>query len=245
VLPASARVGITLNLSPVHPAENTQQDRDAAWRMDLASNRIFLDPLLLGRMPAQLDEVFGFLQPRVDETDLQLIAQPLDFLGVNYYSRNVIRHDALIPFLKFNQVFPEGNEYSQMWEIYPPGLYEILERVWVDYLQPHHPHMRILITENGVPVPDGVDMDERVRDERRIRYLQAHLEQLWQAIQSGVPVDGYFHWSLLDNFEWAHGYRMRFGLIYVDFEMQKRLVKDSGRGYQQVIANNGLAVAPA
>lgn len=240
VLPASGKIGIALNLSPVHPAEDTDRDQEAARRVDLATNRIFLEPILSGQMPAELGDVFGFLKPRVNEQDLQLASQPIDFLGINYYTRNVMRHDALIPFINVNQVFPEGNEYSQMWEIYPTGLFDILERVWKEFVQPHQPQMRLLITENGVPVPDGVDLDERVRDERRIRYIQAHLEQVWRAVQAGVPVDGYLHWSLLDNFEWAHGYRMRFGLIYVDFETQKRIVKDSGRWFQQVIANNRL-----
>ena len=98
----------------------------------------------------------------------------------------------------------------------------------------------IMITENGVPVPDGLDFDGRVRDERRIRYLRDHIAQVHRAIDKGVPVKGYFHWSLMDNFEWAHGYGQRFGLVYVDFKTQQRTIKDSGRWFSEVIRQNGF-----
>jgi len=135
----------------------------------------------------------------------------------------------------FPEVQPQGHEYSQMWEIYPPGFYSLLTRIWKDY-QPAH----IFVTENGVPVPDAPDADGRVRDVRRIRYLHDHLVQVHRAIAVGVPVRGYFVWSLLDNFEWAYGYRMRFGLVYVDYKTLMRTIKDSGRWYAQVIGENGL-----
>jgi beta-glucosidase len=122
-----------------------------------------------------------------------------------------------------------------MWEIYPPGMHDMLTRIQADY----HP-AEVYITENGVCVPDGVDFDGRVRDKRRIRYLRNHLVQVHRAIQDGVPLKGYFHWTLMDNFEWAFGYRMRFGLVYVDFASQKRTIKDSGRWYARVIRDNGL-----
>lgn len=240
-LPEHARVGVTLNLSPVYPATESEQDRAAAQRFDAAINGLFLDPILLGKPPGMAGEMLGVFAPRVSAEDLQTIAQPLDFLGVNYYTRNVVRHDPQVPLAQLNEVKPEGNEYSMMWEIYPHGIYEVLQRVWEQYLRPFHPAMRILITENGVPVPDGVDADGRVRDERRIRYLRSHLKEVAQAIEHGVPVDGYFHWSLTDNFEWAFGYRMRFGLVYVDFDTQERIIKDSGRWYADVIRQNMVA----
>jgi len=124
-----------------------------------------------------------------------------------------------------------------MWEIYPPGLYELLVRVWNDYRPTD-----IFITENGVPVPDGLDADGRVRDERRIRYLHRHLVQAHRAIADGVPLRGYFVWSLLDNFEWTAGYTMRFGLVYVNYETLERTIKDSGRWYARVIQENGVPV---
>jgi beta-glucosidase len=121
-------------------------------------------------------------------------------------------------------------------EIFPHGIYEILMRIWNDYT----PSCDIMITENGIPVPDGLDFDGRVRDERRIRYIHDHLAQVRQAIRDGVPVKGYFHWSLMDNFEWAFGYGPRFGLVYVDYKTQKRTIKDSGRWFRQVIKKNGI-----
>ena len=237
-LPTQAQVGVTLNLSPVYPATTSEQDQAAARRFDAAVNGFFLDPILLARLPEYVEEIPVFFAPRISQEDLAAIAQPLDFLGINYYTRNVVRYDPQVPLAQLNEVKPEGNEYSMMWEIYPPGMYEVLQHVWKHYLQPFHPDMRILITENGVPVPDGVDADGRVRDERRIRYLRSHLMEVAKAIQDGVPVDGYFHWSLTDNFEWAFGYRMRFGLVYVDFASQQRIIKDSGRWYAEVIRQN-------
>ncbi len=148
----------------------------------------------------------------------------------------VVRYDADVPLVEANYVQPPGGEYSEMWEIYPPGIYEILERTSRDY----HPKA-IYVTENGVPFPDGVDGDGRVRDERRIRYLHDHLAQVHRAIQAGIPVCGYFHWTFMDNFEWAFGYRMRFGLVYVDFDTQERILKDSARWYADVIRNNAVA----
>ena len=236
-----AQIGITLNLSPVHPASDRTEDQEAAQRFDLVTNRVFLEPVLLGTDPEESGRLFGLLAPRVSAEQLALIAQPIDFLGVNYYTRSVIGHDPSIPLIKFNQVHPEGNEYSQMWEIYPEGLYEILDRVWQEYLYPHHPEMDILITENGICVPDGIDSDGHVRDERRIRYLQSHLDQVWRSISAGMPVKGYFCWSFMDNFEWSFGYRMRFGLVYVDFENQRRILKHSGLWYRNVIQNNAIS----
>jgi beta-glucosidase len=172
----------------------------------------------------------------------------LDLLGVNYYTRTVAKYDRKFPVVAASQVQPEGNEYSGMWEIYPEGIYEILTRIWKDYYPPLPLGDRagvrempeIMVTENGVPVPDGLDFDGRVRDERRIRYLRNHLAQVERSIQAGVPVKGYFHWSLMDNFEWAHGYTPRFGLIYVDYASLKRTIKDSGRWFANVIQADGF-----
>ena len=172
----------------------------------------------------------------IQDGDLEKIHQ-LDILGVNYYSRAVMKHDPKFPVVNVAQVHPEGNEYSGMWEIYPEGMYDILKQVW-DY----QPTCELMVTENGIPVPDGVDFDGRVRDERRIRYLQNHIAQVHRAIEDGIPVKGYFHWSLMDNFEWALGYGPRFGLVYVDFETQKRIIKDSGRWFAKVIEKNAIEI---
>ncbi|MBA4380314.1 MAG: beta-glucosidase [Anaerolinea sp.] len=252
------KIGITLNLNPVHPATDSKKDRQAAQRVDAIMNRIVLDPLLKGTSPIEEFALAKLLTGKVIQSgDLEKI-RALDFLGVNYYSRAVMKHSSKIPVVNVEQVHPTGNEYSGMWEIYPEGLHELLMRIWKDYFTPSPPaplptlRLRsgqasgeggmpeIMITENGVPVPDGLDFDGRIRDERRIRYLQNHIAQVHRAITDGVPVKGYFHWSLMDNFEWALGYGQRFGLVYVDYKTLKRTVKDSGRWFAKVIAENGL-----
>jgi beta-glucosidase len=230
------KVGITLNLNPVHPASQSKKDRDAALRMDAVLNRSTLDPLLKGTTPIQ-DFAIGklLLGSLIKPGDLEKIRK-LDLLGVNYYARTVAKYDRKFPVVSAVQVHPEGNEYSGMWEIYPEGIYELLVRIWKDY----QPKCDIMITENGVPVPDGLDFDGRVRDERRIRYLSNHIVQVHRAMDEGVPVKGYFHWSLMDNFEWAHGFGQRFGLVYVDFKTQKRTIKDSGYWFARTIQENGF-----
>jgi beta-glucosidase len=230
-----ARVGIALNLSPVYPATDTKEDRQAAARLDMLLNRAFLEPIFMGSYPAEVNELFGSLFPQVQPGDMETISSPIDFLGVNYYSRTVVRHDANIPLIEMVMENPVGNEYSQMWEIYPQGLYQLIKRVWRDY----HPN-RILITENGIPVPDGLDFDGRVRDVRRTRYLRDHLIQVHRLLREGIPMGGYLVWSLMDNFEWQHGYDMRFGLVYVDYNDLTRTIKESGRWFARVIRQGGL-----
>ncbi len=231
------KIGITLNLNPVHPATDSKKDREAAGRADMMLNRITLDPLLKGTSPIQESTAAKLLTGKIIQNgDLEKIRQ-LDILGVNYYSRTVIKHSNAIPVVNVEEVKPEGNEYSGMWEIYPEGMYDILKQVWS-----YQPACELMVTENGVPVPDGVDFDGRVRDERRIRYLRNHIAQVHRAIEDGIPVKGYFHWSLMDNFEWALGYGPRFGLVYVDWKTQKRIVKDSGRWFARVIAENAVEI---
>ena len=231
------QVGITLDFNPVHPNSDSEEDHRAADRFDAVRNRLFTEPVFLGRYPDDAVELFGPLFPQVEPDDLERIAAPVDFLGVNYYTRAVVRHDPESPYLEAGWVRPEGSEYSEMWEIYPPGLHELLTRLWTDYRPAN-----MFITENGIPVPDELGADGRVRDEQRIRYLHDHLAQVHRAIGEGIPVRGYFAWSFMDNFEWALGYRMRFGLVYVDYETLERTVKDSGRWYAGVIRENGFAM---
>ena len=229
------RVGIVLNLNPVHPATDSQADREAAMRADAGLNRLLLEPLFRRQYPADLVELLGPIFTPPQPGDMERIAAPLDWLGVNYYSRTVVRHDPNSPIFQVSPVQPVGNDYSQMWEIYPLGLHELLTRVWKDYRPPY-----IIVSENGICVPDAPDLDGHIRDVRRIQYLHDHIAQVHRAIADGVPVRGYFVWSLTDNFEWAHGYAMRFGLVYVDYATQSRTVKDSGHWYKQVIEANGV-----
>ncbi len=238
------QVGIALNLSPVYPATPSEADRRAAALTDGFSNRLFLDPILKGRYPQDLDStwLWRLLERSIRQEgvkgiaadDLKIISAPLDFLGVNYYSRAVVRH---LPIIGPRQIRPSGGEYSQMWEIYPPGIYDLLTRLHQEYGHPN-----LIVSENGMPAPDQLTPDGQVHDEDRIRYLRDHLTQVHRALQAGVPVSGYFVWSLLDNFEWVYGYSRRFGLIYVDFETKERTLKDSARWYAGVIRQNGVNV---
>ncbi len=228
-------VGIALNLSSVDPASSSPEDVEAARLFDCMQNRSTLDPIFRGKYPEDLLGLIGLLLPAMEPNDLAIISTPIDLLGINYYSRSVIKSEPGVPFVEFAPVLPPGNAYSQMWEIYPRGMYDILTRIHQDY----HP-AQILITENGIPVADALDLDGKVRDVRRIQYLQDHLIQVKNAMNDGVPVSGYFVWSLMDNFEWAFGYQMRFGLVYVDFDNLQRTVKISGEWYRRVIASHGF-----
>ena len=229
------KIGIALNLSPVYPASDTEEDRQAADRFDTLLNKFMLEPIFHARYPQDLLNLVSFVFPPVEEADLRTISSPIDFLGVNYYTRSVVRHNPSFPLMQYEEVHPNDTNYSQMWEIYPPGIYELLQRLSKDY----HP-IQMMVSENGVPVPDGIDFDGKVRDNRRIQYLQDHLIQVKRAIQAGLPISGYLVWSLLDNFEWNLGYQMRFGLIHVDFDTQKRTIKNSGHWFHEVIKSNGF-----
>jgi len=229
------QIGVALNLAPISPATDTDKDRAAAKRFDGLLNRLFLDALYLGQYPEDVVKFIGSDFPSVPPNEMEIIPSPTDFLGVNYSTRYVVQHDPDSRPMLASPVYPFGNEYSQMAEIYPAGIYEVLTRLRDEYQPPE-----IYITKNGVAVADGVDLDRRVRDSRRISYLRDHLAQVHRAIADGVPVSGYFVWSLLDNFEWNYGYRMRSGLTYVDYITQLRTIKDSGRWYAQVCKANGF-----
>ena len=231
------RVGITLNLSPIYPATATPEDQSLAQFRDGKANRWFLDPIFRGSYPADVLNLLGEMVPRTEAGDAEIIARPLDFLGINYYFRHIIHHRPGTGPTDFKLVKPEGAEFTEMgWEIYPAGLYELLVRMHQQYHVPE-----LYVTENGAAFADTVSGDGRVHDPRRVNYLREHFLQGHAAITAGVPLAGYFIWSLLDNFEWAHGYSKRFGIVYVDYPIQKRIIKDSGRYYHDVIAINGTA----
>jgi beta-glucosidase len=233
---ASAQVGITLNFSPAYPATDSPEDVAAARRHDGYSNRWFMDPIYKGSYPQDLWDLFGHLVPRVAPGDMEIIARPIDFLGVNYYTRGVIRH-APGRFLDYESIQPEG-EYTEMgWEVIPQGLTDLLVRLHKDY----NPGP-FYITENGCAYPDVLTPDGRVHDMKRVAYLQQHFAAAHRAIAQGVPLKGYFVWSLMDNFEWAWGYTRRFGIVYVDYATQKRIPKDSALYVASVIAKNAVAI---
>ena len=230
------KIGIILNLSPVYPISNDRRDVTQARRVDTVINRAALDPLLKGTSPLQ-ESALGKALSRlfVNPGDLETINR-LDLLGVNYYSRTLTKHDPRLPFLPARLEKVEDGEYSMMWEIYPKGIYDLLTRIWKDY----SPTCEIMISENGVPLSDIVEADKCVHDKIRIGFIKDHLTQIHKAMQSGVPVKGYFHWSFMDNFEWALGYTPRFGLVHIDYSTLQRTVKQSGRWFQKVIQANGF-----
>ena len=299
-----ARVGIALNLAPVHPAGDSAADADAASRADGYCNRWYLDPLLRGAYPEDLQEAYRELEilPEVAEGDAEAIAAPLDFLGVNYYFRWVVAAGAgaaagtgtaaagaggasgrpaagggTVPsgavggsgkpaagggtvtpgtgaapdrgtaaqggprqrelgFRVTNIGSGQREGFTAMgWEVYPAGLRELLLRLHREYAP-----AALYVTENGAAYEDAPAPEGTVDDGDRERYLRVHLEAVHEALAAGVPVGGYFAWSLLDNFEWTHGYGKRFGLVRVDFDSQRRTPKRSALWYRDVIAQGGL-----
>jgi len=227
-----ARIGIAINLTPIYPATPSAQDCRSADLAHMYYGRMVLDPLLKGCYPAELTPAWiwrRLIERVAREGDLETISTPLDFVGVNYYTRAVFRH---APLIGLRPASPRKAERTQMgWEIYSPGLYDLLARLHADYS-----HSNLIVTENGAAFPDEVSADGQVHDPRRICYLADHVDQVRRAIADGIPVSGYFVWTLLDNFEWALGYTRRFGLVYVDHDTQQRIPKDSYYWYKKVVS---------
>jgi len=231
-----ADVGIALNLFNFVPASPSYADRRAAWLADGMMNRWFLNPLVGREYPHDVLKAQGASMTVVEPGDMEAIAAPIDFMGVNYYTRGIVRSDEVPEEENAPRTVTPNEEETEMgWEVYPEGLYHILARLHFTYRFP-----AIYITENGAAFEDKVEPDGSVNDPQRISYLRRHFRQAARAIETGVPLKGYFVWSLMDNFEWAYGYSKRFGLIYVDYETQRRILKASARWYSQVIAANGL-----
>ena len=226
------QLGTVLNLQPVHPKTDSEQDAQAAALFDAAANRNYLDPLLKGEYP---ELTRGMLEAYIQSDDLKIIHQPLDFLGMNLYTRLLVQADPK-SLDGMNQADPPDDaERTDMgWEVYPDALYEQLTDLKDNYGNP-----TVYVTENGAAFPDVLE-NGQVHDKARMRYLAAHLAALHRALEDGVNVKGYFVWSLLDNFEWAEGYEKRFGTVFVDYATQERYPKDSYYWYQALIENNGF-----
>jgi beta-glucosidase len=245
---AGARVGIVHNLEWIEPASDRPEDIAAAARHDGAFNRWFLDPVFGRGYPEDLLAWYSADAPRIEPGDLETIAAATDFLGVNYYTRRVIAHDPRGRGPTGRDVFAARQVYwpfvpradFREWEVAPEGFYRTLLRVQHDY-----DPAAILVTENGTSWPDQPGPDGAVHDPIRVRYLARHAAAVWQAIQAGADVRGYFAWSFLDNFEWGFGYTKRFGIIHVDYETQRRTVKDSGRWYADLAAHNAFPLVDA
>ena len=233
------QIGIAVSVEPRYEASNSPEDQAAARRMHAWSNSQFLDPILLGKYPEELQEIFGDAWFEDTDDDMKLIGQPIDWVGLNYYTRSVVRHDTRHPRFRMARVPQEGSPHTDMgWEVYPQAFTRIT--TWVKSRYGDIPQY---ITENGSAWPDPpAAVNGRIEDPRRIEYLVSHLKAVLDAIRQGVNMRGYFAWSLLDNFEWAHGYAKRFGIVHVNYQTQERTIKDSGRFYSRVIATNGAAL---
>lgn len=226
---ARARVGISVSLGPVCPYGQDEADRVAASTVDGTYNRWFLEALFRQGYPPDVVARLADRAPDIRPGDMESIGVPIDFLGVNYYTRTFWRSAPGRNSAGVEEVEIEGVERTAMgWEVYPEGLYEVLTRVHREYGPPS-----IVITEGGAAFEDTRDLDGRLHDQRRIAYLAAHMRQARRAVESGVPLRGYFVWSLVDNFEWAEGYSKRFGLVYVEYDTQERILKESGRWFRE------------
>ena len=236
------QIGVVINLEPKYPASQRDEDLAATARADAYMNRQYLDPLFLGRYPAELKEIFGEAWPEWPAEDFALMRQPLDFLGVNYYTRSVTRCDIGAWPVQAAPVRQKNATYTETgWEVFPRGLSDVL--LWVKDRYGNPP---VYITENGAAFydPPTVEGDE-LPDPLRVDYLRRHIRAVSDAVQAGCDIRGYFAWSFLDNLEWSHGFSKRFGLVHVDFETQRRVPKASARAYSQVIATRGDALVDA
>ncbi len=233
------KIGIALNPCWVRPASDAPEDIAAAKRAEDYQNHWFMDPLFKGSFPKELAEYFvkkGVRLPEVKAADLKLMSQPLDFVGINYYSVNWMAHDP--------SYWPLDNRGSnpahlptndREWSVVEEGLTELLV-----YMKEEYGVQHLIVSENGASFHDLVTLDGRVEDGPRKEYLRRHIGAVHKAIAQGAPVEGYLVWSLCDNFEWQDGYGCRFGIVHIDFNTLKRTVKDSALWYSQVIAQNGL-----
>ncbi len=237
---AAARIGIVNNLEWIEPATADPADIAAAARHDGAFNRWYLDPVIRGSYPADMMEWYGDAAPPILDGDLAAAAVKTDFMGVNYYTRRIIAHDANGGFLRTRQVrwpFVPRSQYEE-WENNPEGLYRVLVRLKTEYGNPP-----VFISENGTPLAEDAVENGRCADPARIAYLQNHTAAAWQAIKDGADIRGYFVWSFMDNFEWNFGFTKRFGLVHVDYAGQTRTVKESGRWYSGVCRDNGFSLS--
>jgi beta-glucosidase len=235
-------IGVTLWLSAIAPYSQTPEDIDAADLADAESNRIWLDSLLAGRYPARLAKVLpGLVDSRlVQAGDLELISQPLDFLGLNYYVKELVRADRRVPVLGLQRLPWPGRKNYRGDTLYPEGILEVLRRPLLDYGS----RVPIFCTEVGNAFNDTLDPTGRIRDEERIAYYDASFRAIRRAMDEGVDVRGVFVWTLLDDFEWDAGFGARYGITYVDYATQKRTPKDSALWLRDVATANGLPPRP-
>jgi len=239
---AQGEIGIALNLAGKRPFDTaSERDIEAAGRADLFQNAWFLDPIFKGTYPADLCALYekkGVVLPPFRDEELALMHSPLDFLAVNYYGDQFVKHAPSAWPLETQDSVPPNTPASAIgWPVTPDGLTKLLRRLSEEWGVG-----KILISENGLGEKENVSLEGEVHDPERIDYTKRHLAAIHAAIESGVNVAGYTHWSFSDNFEWAAGYGTRFGLVYIDYPTQRRIPKSSAAWYSQVIANNAVEV---
>jgi beta-glucosidase len=229
-------IGLVVNIEPKYPASDSAADSAATRRADAYMNRQYLDPALKGSYPEELREIFGEAWPEWPVSDLSDIAQPIDFIGINYYTRNVVRHDVgQWPLLAASVPQKMSTHTETGWEVHAPALTDLL----IGFKNRYGP-IPVYITENGSAFYDPpVAGGSGVHDPLRCNYLKQHLNAVAEAIEAGVDVRGYMLWSLFDNLEWSLGYTKRFGIVHINYENQDRTPKDSAALYSRIIASNG------
>jgi len=231
----NANIGTTFSCSQITPFSNKPRDILAAKKADALLNRLFIEPILGMGYPMEHVPVLKRIQTYIKEEDLKNVLFDFDFIGVQNYTREVVKHNFFVPYLRAKIVKASSRRVKTSlmdWEIYPPSIYEMIKQ-----FNQYKEVKRIIITENGAAFNDNLTHGE-INDTERLNYLQSHLEQVYKAKKEGLNVEGYFVWTFTDNFEWAEGYRPRFGLVYTDFSSQNRIVKSSGKWYQDFLASN-------
>ena len=234
---SSTPVGITLNLSPMYPASNSANDRLAANNADGYTNRWFLDPVLKGSYPVDMMNLFSKYVHSFDfiqEGDLEKISIECDFFGINFYNRSLVKFNAASDFL-YTSAYSDYPKTGMGWDISPVEFKDLIRRLRQEYTK-----LPIYITENGAAFDDQVSEDNSVHDPERQNYIEQHIKAVAELNEEDMNIAGYYQWSLLDNFEWAFGYEKRFGITYVDFETQERILKDSGYRYAEIIKERSI-----
>lgn len=233
----NAQVGLALSYMHIEPPDKSEAARAVALRSDIQWNRWFIEPIVHGHYPAEIWQTLGTYTPHIEPDDFKKIQAPLDFLGLNYYARGRFRESQNnAPFYTEPAPCPPNSEITGSgWEIYPDGLYQLLIRFHNEYPVPAY-----YITENGAAYDDQLTANGRVHDKARQLFLERHIGTAASALREGVPLKGYFPWSLLDNFEWAEGYSQRFGLVYVDYATQQRYLKDSALWYRDFVRHQTI-----
>jgi beta-glucosidase len=229
---SSLQVGTNFSCSHVDAADDSKLSEGAAQRVDVLTNRLFIEPLLGLGYPWQDLKVLQQLEKYMRQDDEKEMQFDMDFIGLQNYTREVVRYSSLMPYVNARFIKPSkraAKRTAMDWEIYPSGIYKVLKR-----FDAYDRIKKIIITENGAAFDDQL-INGQVKDENRVQFFKQYLHQVLLAKKEGVKVEGYFAWSFTDNFEWAEGYRPRFGLVYIDYPSQKRIIKSSGFWYKSFL----------